>query len=232
MSILQEFENMKYRCVLDLIKNEEAYDKKRAVINGLDAFKLCHNRYLLMQQILIPLKHKLGERVEITDISFANGMQDDFSILIKYAKDGKNYLFTLANQDYEDISIVSSDLTLQKENFAKDNKRIIMKTFKDIDNNSLDEDITLTSTTGKFVIRDNCDSFLIQDSAKKIFSIEGKYSVYEKSGALFDSSKINCNYPKLKEMLSDCWNGVAIYEHLHIYKDNVPKQLTKKLTHR
>ena len=80
MGILGEIESMKYRFVLDLIKNTEHYDKKRSVITAEEAFKLCYNRYLLMQKILMPLKRKLGERVDVTDISFANGNQDETNI--------------------------------------------------------------------------------------------------------------------------------------------------------
>lgn len=232
MSILQELENIRYRFVLDLIKKEELYDKKKAVITAEKAFKMCYERYLLMQEILLPLKKRLGERVDVTSISFVNGMQEDTSIVIKYVKDGNNYALALSNLEYADVSIVSTDVIAREESFINSNKKIIIDTFKNISDNSLDSDITIKSTSGKFIVRDTCDRFIIKDNEEKIFSIEGKYSEYEKNGNMFDSTKLTCNYPKLKAILSDCWNGLSLYQHLHIYENDLPVTLIKKLTNR
>ena len=229
MSILQEFENMRYRYVLDLIKNEEQYDKKKVVITAEEAFKLFYKRYLLMKEILLPLKKKLGEKVEVTDISFVNGMQDDMSIVIKYTKEEKNYVLALSNLDYEDITIISTDVIVSQEQFVDVNKRIIIDTFRNISNNGLDEENIIKSTTKKFIIKDNCDKFKICDIDEKVFGMEGSYSIYEKNGSIFDLSKITCNYSKLKEMLSNSENGLAIYQHMHIYEEDIPKELIKKI---
>ena len=229
MSILQEFENMKYRNVLELIKNEEQYDKKKSAITGEKAIELCYNRYLLMQEILLPLKTKLGERVEVTNIYITNPNEEDNGIIIKYIKDNKDYVLALTNLDYEDISIISTDIVAQQEHFVEENKKTIIDTFKDISDNSLDDEIIIKSTSGKFMIKDNCDSFMISDIDERIFKMEGKYSTYEKNGSLFDISKLSCNFPKLKVMLSDCSNGLAIYKHLHIYEEDIPKELIKKI---
>lgn len=229
MSILQEFENIKYRCVLDLMKNTEHYDKKKAVITGEDAFKIVYKRYLLMQEIFLPLKEKLGERVDLTDITFINNMQDDTNIVIKYTKDGKNYVLTLSNLDYEDINIVSTDVVAQQEDFVDANKRIIINTFRDISNNSLDDEISIKSTSGKFIIEDNCDRFKISDIGEKIFSLETKYSTYEKNNGLFGISKLTCNFPRLKELLSDNFESYAVYKNLRVYEEDIPKKLIKKI---
>ena len=85
MSILQEFENMKYHFVLNLIKKEEQYDKKRKVITASELHKKCYDRFLSTQEILLPLKKRLGDRVEVTDINFVNSNEDEKNLIYHYA---------------------------------------------------------------------------------------------------------------------------------------------------
>lgn len=231
MGILQEFKRKKeYQSVLDLVQKEEAHDKKKTVIPAEELFKLCYDRYLRIQHILLPIKLKLGERVEVTDISFGDGMQEETNITIKYEKEGKSYLLTLSCLDYEDICILSSDVGVSQERFIFDNKDIIIEAFKKIDNSSLRNNVVLNSTSGLFIMKDNCDSFSIKDKEGKIVSMEGKYSTYEKKGDFFNPTKLVCNYPKLKEVLLDNGGALFMYQHLLVYEDELPNVLTKKLT--
>ena len=232
MGILQDIESLKYRSALDLIKEEESYDKKRNVITGTDAFNMCYNRYKKMQEILLPLKSKLGDRIDVTDITFVASNEDENGIVVKYTKDNKLYILSIANLDYEDINVVASDIRVQREDFIATNRKIILRTFRNISNNSLDEDIIVRSTTGKFIIKDNCDSFTIKDSESKLFSIDTKYSIYEKNRSIINPQKLVCNFPKLKEMLENEENIKLIHDHIHIYENIFPSGLTKKLTYR
>ncbi len=232
MSILQEFESMKYRFVLDLIDKEEQYDKKRDVLTGTEAFNMCFERYKLMQEILLPLKKKLGDRVDVTDITFVNGCDNENGIIVNYKKDDKRYFITISNLDYEDIDVMVSDSKVQTENFIENNRNIILQIFRDISDNNLDEDINIKSTTGKFTIIDNRDYFTIKDTDSKVFSIGSRYSIYEKKGNIISPQKLVCNFPKLKELLDNEDNIKLIYDHIRIYESNDSKGLTKKLTYR
>ena len=230
MSIIQELESIKYRFVLDLIKSDEQYDKKRNVISGEEAFKLFLKRYGLMQNVLLPLKKKLGNRIYVTDINIVNSYEEETGILVKYIKDDKQYLISISNLDYEDINIVATDSRVQNTDFVEVNRSIILQTFRDISDNNLNDDILVKSTSGKFLIKDNCDIFNIKDLDGKVFSIDMKYSNYLKKDV--SPSNLVCTYPKLKELLT---NGVvisSILEHIHVYEDDFPKELTKKLTYR
>jgi len=115
---------------------------------------------------------------------------------------------------------------------VNENSDVVFKVFNDIMNYSLNEEITIKSTTGKFVIEDNCDSFIIKDIEGKMFSLENKYSSYEKTHSLVKSSKLECNIPKLKELLEVEDNILALYNHLHIYEDELFNEKIKELTHR
>ena len=192
---------------------------------------MCYNRHLLLQEILLPLKKKLGDEIDVTDITFANGMQDDMNILVKYMKGEKQYLLAISNQ-FPDIEIMSSDVVAQNDSFVKANRGIIFKTFRNISDNNLADEVVIKSTTGKFVLRDNCDSFTIHDNEKKIFTLSNKYSSYEKNKNLFPLTNLECNFPKLKEMLSKEENILAIYDHLQVYESGISSSLTKKLTYR
>ena len=229
MSIIQELENMKYRFVLDLLKKEEQYDKKRNVITAYDAHKMCYDRYLLMQEVLLPLKKKLGNRVEVMNINFVNSNDDEDGIVVKYLKDERQYFLSISNINNEIINVVASDPRLNSDIFIEDNRKIILDTFKDISNNLLDEEILVKSTTGKIVIRDNCDSFTMSDIDKKVFTFENKYATYDEKSGLNLLSSLTCNYSKLRELLMDEKNVLSLYQHIHIYEEDFPKTLTKKV---
>ena len=230
MSIFEEIESLKYRFVLDLIKSEEQYNKDKSVYDANKAFELFYKRYNLMQEVLNPLKEALGENVDVTDISFNNGMPDETHIVINYVKEDKSYLLALSNIGFIDIGIVSSDVVARQEDFVAKNKGKIIRTFRNIRENGLEDEITVKSTTGKFSIKDNCDSFIISDAEGKVFKLEGKYSNYKKTGLLYEPTKLVCNYPKLKELLLEDDNALAIYQHTMFYEEDFPKELIKKLT--
>ncbi len=231
MSILGELRSKKeYQSILELIKKEEAHNKKKAVIPAEELFRKCFDRYMKIQRILLPLKKKLGERVDVTDMSFVNGMQEDTAIMIKYEKEGKSYVLGLSSNDIEDVNIISSDVIANQEYFVDHNKDIIIEAFRRINEGSLSDEITLKSTSGLFSIRDNCDSFIIKDVDNKILSLEGKYSTYEKTGNFFNPAKLVCNYPKLKEVLLDNGGGLFLYQHILVYEDDIPNMLIQKLT--
>ncbi len=232
MGILQDIENLKYRYVLDTINGEEQYDKKRSVITGMDAYKMCLDRYNLLQKVLSPLKKRLGDRVDVTDIAFIKSNDDENGIIVKYIKNNQLYFLSLSNLDYEDVNVIGTDEKVKNSDFIDTNRRIILQTFRDISDNSLDDDIIVKSTTGRFTIKDNCDSFSIKDTEGKIFTIDGKYSDYKKNGIISNPSKLLCNFPKLKELLSQEEVVLSLYQHIHIYEDTFPKELTKKLTYR
>ena len=152
------------------------------------------------------------------------------SINDKFREPAVQMLKSLSLHNNEFINVIASDPRVQKDSFVENNRRIILDTFKDISDNSLDEDIILKSTTGKLIIHDNCDIFTISDTDKKIFSFEDQYAGYDENSGLSILSSLTCNYPKLGELLMDEKNILALYQHIHIYEDDLPKQLIKKLT--
>ena len=223
MSILQELENIKYRFVLDLIKREEQYDKKRSVINAYELEKIFHDRFLLMQDSLLPLKNRLGNEIDIIDVNFINS-DDENGLIVKYVKEGKQYILLISNIDYHDVTITASDLEIQNSDFSTVNRKIILNIFKDIDDNSLDQRITVKSATGKFIINASYDSFMVSDAEKKVFSLEEKHSIYTKNNKL-----VLCNYSKLKELLEKEENSLSLCKHIYIYEDELSKQLVKRI---
>ena len=227
MSLLRELESIKYSHVIDLIKRDEGYDKKKNVLNGEEVFKLCHDRYMKLNEILLPLKKKLGEDIEITDISFVHGMQDDTNIVVKYNDDEKPSFLTITNSDFNDIQLTSLNDKLEKYGFILANKKIILDIFNYIYDESLDSEFYVKSTSKKFVIKDNCKSFIIKDISEKIFSLELMHSSYTKNGLMYDKEKIISAYQKLKEILLDENNLINIYKHIYIYEEDFPKILKK-----
>ena len=227
MGILEDLENIKYRPVIDLIKNEEVYDKKRNSLTGLETFVLLHRRYLKLKDIMTPLKEKLGNGVEITDIDFTGGMQDEINIVIKYLKKGKSQMLSIANF-YEQIDVTSSDKEIENEIFLQNNKKIFRNIISAVNEYDLSSQININTASHKIFISDLADSLTLKDSDLKFFTINTKHSLYEKERLMI--SNVNCNYPKLKELLEKEENVLNIYNHIHIYEEDLDKVLTKKLT--
>ena len=227
MSIFSELESVKYNSVLDLIKREESHDKKRNVLTGEEIFQLCQDRYYTMQELLLPLKRKLGENIEIVDIAFAQGMQDDTSIIVWYNKDGKQNYFIISNMGLNDIEISSSDNRLEKYGFVMSNKKIILDIFNKIFEDALDSEFYINSTSKKFLINDNCKSFIIKDINGKLFSVEGLHSSYVTSGLMYNKDRVISYYQKLRGILLENNNITDIYKHIRVYEDEIPKMLKK-----
>ena len=133
MGLLGELESKKYKSVLDLIKSEEVYDKKRSTISGLETLELLHKRFLRLRSIFAPLKEKLGNNIEITDIEFNQGMQEIATITIKYLKDGKQCFVSVSNLEFGQFEIVLSDNEIENDVFLMNNRRIFSNLFKNID---------------------------------------------------------------------------------------------------
>lgn len=225
MGLLDELD--KYHSVFELIKNDESYNKKKSVLTGEEVFKLCQDRYKVMQGILRPLKKRLGENIEIIDIGFVNGMQGESIISIKYNKDDKLNGFSIINSDFSDIEIKASDDKLEKLNFVLLNKGIIKEVFDSVDKLELDQEIRINSTSKKFVISDILRRFIIKDATGKLLTIEGSHPLYIKEGLMYSKESIITPNPKLKELLENEDNIMNIYRHLRVYEEDIPKTLKK-----
>ena len=226
MGLLDELD--KYRSISELIKTDENYDKKRNILTGEEVYKLCQDRYELLQEVLHPLKKKLGENIEIIDIGFVRGMQDDTHIGVRYNKNDKQNIFSISKSDFNDIEIKCSDELLEKLGFVRVNKKLILDTFKRIGEENLDEEVSINSTSKKFVINDTITKFVIRDAASKIFSIEGSHASFAKDGLMYNKEKINIGNPKIKESLENDENVMNVYRHLRVYEEDIPKVLIKK----
>ena len=231
MSLLQDIQNMKYRSVIDLIKNEEPYDKKRDVINGYEAYDLCHKRYMSLYNLLSPLKIILGKDVIITGVNFVDGIQDDVSLLIRYTNGEKKSFITLTLISLDEFDVQLSDTSVDHDEFVEKNYHFLKRLIKELVYYGYNDDyeIAVNSTSSKFMMLDNCNSFNIADCDKKTFAIETNHQTNEENGIISSNGKTMSDYPRLKELLMDEENINKVYEHLHIYKDEFPKKLIKKI---
>lgn len=226
MGLLDELD--KYRSVFDLIKNDESYEKKRSVLTGEEVFKLCQDRYELMQSILRPLKKRLGENIEVIDIGFVKPAEEEGRISVRYLKDEKQYLFSISNLGFKDVEISSSDTKLERLEFVLVNKGLILDTFNQIDKDSLDIDISMNSTSKKFNITDTLKNFSIKDALGKLLTIEGSHISYAKDGLMYNKDKIVTPNQKLKDALEIDENIINMYRHLRVYEEDIPSVLIKK----
>lgn len=224
MGLLDELD--KYRPVYELIKNDEVYDKKRSTLTGEELFKLCQDRFDLMQEILRPLKMRLGQNIEIIDIGFSQGMVEDTSIIVRYNKDDRQSFFTISNLGFNDIEISSSDPKFEKYGVLV-NKGIILEIFNRVFEDSLDSVINMNSTSKKFIISDTLKFFAIKDVQSKLLTIEGSHLLFAKEKIMYNKEKITTPNTKLKELLSIDENIQNMYKHLRVYEEDIPKTLIK-----
>ena len=225
MGILGEIESIKYRPIVDLINSDETYDKKKKSLTGLDTFVLLHRRYLKLRDILSPLIEKMGKNIDIVDIDFVEGMQEETIISIKYVKNNKQQLLSISNFGFDQFEVNSSDKDIENEVFVQNNRKIFLNIFKAIDEYHLDDQISISSTSKKIIVTDLANNIILKDSEQKIFTLNTKHSRYEKKRLII--SNINCNYPKLKELLGNEETVLSLYSHLHFYEEDVNKVLKK-----
>ena len=227
MGLLDELD--KSRPVFELIKNDESYDKKKTVLRGDELFLLCQERYNKLQTILRPLEKRLGENIEITEISFAQIAEEESPrIVVRYQKDDLQSFFSISNLGLKDIEISSRDNKLESWGFVLINKGMILEIFNKINKESLDDEISINSTSKRFTIVDTMKNFSIKDITGKVLSIDGSHTLYAKEGIMYNKEKIVTTNPKLREVLLDDNNIMNIYQHIRVYEEDIPKILIKK----
>ena len=218
-----------YHAAIDLIEREEAYDKKRSVITGEELFKLCHQRYILMQRILGPLKEKLGENLKITDISFTEGMQQEPCIIVEYCDNDKKAYFAVSNFDFDDIEIVIGFNNKDIRNLIVENKNLFIDVFKLANENNFDQEIHVATTSRKFAFGDELNDFILSDNYNSsIFLIFGKHAYYETMGTLYLSKRKNGIFEKVNQLLDNNENINSAFLHTRVYEEDIPKILIKK----
>lgn len=229
MGTFSDVQNVNYRFLLELIKNEEHYDKNKRVISGLEAFYLCHKRYESLQNVLAPIKNKIGQDVVITGVNFSNAMQDEKGIAIKYIKNDKLYMMSISTADLGIVNISLSDQGLDNDLFLEENYDVILSVINEL--NGLDyldyPEIILNSSSKRLIISDNFDDFIIKNNDEKVSLLGTNHYLYEKDKKIFIPEKIN-NIIKSEELMNED-NIEKIYNNLRIYEDDFPKTLIKKI---
>ena len=232
MGSLLDLQSTKYRFVLDLIKNEEPYDKSMKVMSGLEALYLCHKRYEQLQNILAPLKNIIGNDIAITSVSFPNNMQDETGIAIRYVKDSKLCMMIIRLFDLEAFEISLSDPELDNEEFLEANRDVINGVIEELTRfEYMDEpELLFKSCSKKFIICDNCNDFVIKSVDEKSLSIGTNHYTYDKEKKLFIPEKINSDNVTLKEELMNEEIIQKIYNNIRIDAEGFPKELIKKIS--
>ena len=227
MVMLQKIEKyVMYRAIIELLEHDEAYNKKRSVINGEELLKLCHERYLLMQELLFPLKEKLGKDIMITNISFAEGLQDDTCIIIEYMNGDKKGYVTLSHLEFDGVETIFNTGNKELKLLIDDNKGLILKTFEEAYRNSFDKEIRISSTSKQFTFNDDNEFFSLRDYLNNgSLLLKINHSDYEKKGQLYlldDKISVYKNISKKIQESSD------ILSHAKVYEDELPRVLIKK----
>ncbi len=229
MGMLDKMENYAYyRAVLDLIEKEEMHDKNRSTVNGEELFLLCHEQYRLMNRLLLPLKEKLKEDINVTNIFFTDGFQQDTNMIVEYEKDERKAYFAISNYDFDTLEFISGTSSKDMKKIVDKNKKIIEEAFKICFENNFDEDITIRTASRRFVFKDDMDEFSLNDTCNAdILSLSGTHSYYETMGTLLFSKNKNSCYKKVNKLLKDEVMG-NILKHAKVYEDEMPKVLIKK----
>ena len=231
MSILGTIDSIKNRgnihATINLINKDEPYDKTRNVLSGEEIYKLCYDRYLLLNQILLSLKESLSKYLDIVNISFQNNLNGEISIVITYRKNGRNYVYTVNRVD---TSLIDVSLENNSEiiDITMANRQAIINVFNEIIDNCLDVETTLYSTSKFFIIYANSNSFSINNIDQKVISLSGDYSDYSNDGLMYDRNRVIANYKKIKFLLENDENVLNVYRHLKVYEDSIDKVLLKK----
>ena len=231
MDMLPSLERVGYYYTISrLTKSGEPYDKRKSVITGRELFELCYGRYKRLKEILIPLKEKLGESVEIINIGFGSSMQDEASIFIEYLEDDKKKCIFITKPDLNFAEVSFPEDEKDQRYLIKSCKRIIDGIFQQVRNEPLGSEYSIPSASRKFVIDDNTRSMRIRYSKGNIMSLGIDYAFYEKSGSLYVPQE-SISITRRDRLFQDESNVSKVYDHLRIYEADVPPVLKKELNY-
>ena len=165
MSLVKTFDKyIIYRAVRDVLIKEEAYNKNKSTISGLELFQLFQARNDLMQEVLEPVKDVLSKEVDVKSIYFIKGMRDDTSIAVKYLVDGAEESAVLSKFDNEKIEIIEQCKRGKLENLIDANSSVIDDAIRVGIEKKYDTEIRVPNVANQLLLGDDDDMFGVSDT--------------------------------------------------------------------
>jgi len=230
--MLNRLEKIKvYRKMQELIVKEDSYNKQKGNISLMELLKMSNKRFLLMQDILNPLREALTKDLGDVSISFGNRDQkinnnpDELYIMVQYGDDGRYIVFT----QYDDIEMpfcISNDISIDCHRMEKNNQKLITDALNQGFSSHFEQSYKMINTSKRFIIMVNNDYLRLCDKA------DGQYInvLYQFGMKDCDSQiarKLYCCYPKIKEYLEFEVNLESFMQNMKIYEEQVPRCLKK-----
>lgn len=230
--MLNRLEKIKvYRKMQELIVKEDSYNKQKENISLMELLKMSNKRFLLMQDILNPLREALTKDLGDVSISFGNRDQkinnnpDELYIMVQYGDDGRYIVFT----QYDDMEMpfcISNDISIDCHRMEKNNQKLITDALNQGFSGHFEQSHKMINTSKRFIITVSNDYFRFCDKA------DGQYInvLYQFGMKNRDSQVVRnlyCCYPKIKEYLESEVNLEGFMQNMKIYEEQVPQYLKK-----
>lgn len=216
------------RQFLSTIKNVEKHDKNRNTVSAKEILDLSQKRFILMQDILGPLRDELSKYLEIENMYYDLDVQNNVGIYVAFKENDNEYFLIISQYNLDDDIEISYDSSLGNHSkFVMDNKDKVMKAFELGINHNFEQKFDITSTSKSFVIRNNCILMeLMNKSRRNYFDIQHNFSY--PNGQMHVVRSLNCVYPNILKCLKDNEANLdSFMNHVRVYEEKV-KYLTKK----
>ena len=119
-----------YRAIINAMKEEEGYNKRKNVLSAREVLDLSFKRYGEMLNVLEPLKKSLMREINVTNIYFAKDYQDETAIIIEYQDEEGKKFFTISEYDDGEIDFLFDIYNGNYQKILDDNRKEIFDAFK------------------------------------------------------------------------------------------------------
>ena len=231
MSLVKTFDKyIIYRAVRDVLIKEEAYNKNKSTISGLELFQLFQARNDLMQEVLEPVKDVLSREVDVKSIYFIKGMRDDTSIAVKYLVDGAGESAVLSKFDNEKIEIIEQCKRGKLENLIDANSSVIDDAIRVGIEKKYDTEIHVPNAGNHLLLGDDDDDkFGVYDTLGGcVLELRINYPFFEENGKLYLQSVKSPHGNIAKFFTESDENITKFLSNVRVYEGKVPILILKK----
>ncbi len=217
-----------YRAIINAMKEEEEYNKRKNVLSAREVLDLSFKRYGEMLNVLEPLKKSLMREINVTNIYFAKDYQDETAIIIEYQDEEGKKFFTISEYDDGEIDFLFDIYNGNYQKILDDNRKEIFDAFKANREFNFERETVIPSTSKKFVVKEGSNFYGLFDSQEKNLKLSYNYVESENSKQIIVPYIITSDFKGVNELLKNEANVHNLFENVKVYEENVPKSLLKK----
>ena len=229
MSLVKTFDKyVAYRAVRDALTKEEIYNKNKNTISGLELFHLFQERYDLMGDILMPIREIVSKEVNVKNMYFTTGLNDDISIIIEYIVNGVEEFVILSKFDNEKIEIMEKGNRVELGHLIDDNQVVVDDAIKQGYDRGYNIEYQIPNVNKQILFKDCGDDFGVQDVLGKVLNLTINYAYFKNNHGIQLTTLTSPHGNLLKYFSAREENVAQFLSNVKVYEENVPSLILRR----